>query len=220
VNTTSKGAASICSTAPAKGLAARGKEDLYMSELGSTKRFWGRPVETEVPGKAVYKGKELKVDGVTIPTFSWGLVKVLQKIGLFGFLLHFAPEVLRFICQLISPDWSYKISPGHWYLFRTFGKPGVLKDVRYVSSKDAFGIVYFLRKPGCISNTWILSGPGDAKLIKMVSKKYGSDAVEEFENKSAEEIVQILKVLHSQAAGADRAWPGLKRKSFEAAKKK
>lgn len=189
-----------------------------MSELGVGDKFWGAPVETEVPGKAVYKGKELQVDGVTVPPFSTGLVNVLQKIGLFGLLLHYFPDVLRGICRLISPDWAYKVSPGHWYLFRIFSKPGVLKDVRLVSSEDAAGIVWFLRKPGCMSNTWILSGPGDAYLIRMVSKKYGTNGVKEFDNKSGEEITQILKVLHSQAAGADRAWPELKRKSTEGAK--
>jgi len=185
-----------------------------MSELGDPK------YETEVPGKAVYKGKELKVDGVTEPPFSTGLVKVLHAIRLFDLLLRWAPDTLRVICRLISPDWSYKVSPGHWYLFRTFAKPGVLKNVRLVSAEDAVGIVWFLRKPGCISNTWILSAAGDAKLIKMVSKKYGSNGVKEFDKKSGEELVQILKVLHSQAGGADRAWPGLKRKNYEAAQVK
>lgn len=180
-----------------------------MSKLGDPK------YETEVPGKAVYKGKELKVDGVTIPPFSTGLVKFLHAIRLFDLLLNHAPDVLRVICLVISPDWSYKISPGHWYLFRTFGKPGVLKECTQVSGEDAAGIVWFLRKPGCMSNTWILSAAGDAKLIKMVSKKFGSNGVKEMDNKSGEEITQILKVLHSQAGGADRAWPGLKRKGYE-----
>lgn len=184
-----------------------------MSKLGDPK------YESEVPGKAIYKGKELKVDGVTIPPFSTGLVNVLHAIRLFDLLLNHAPDVLRAICLLISPDWSYKVSPGHWYLFRTFGKPGVLKEVTQVSGADAAGIVWFLRKPGCMSNTWILSAAGDAKLIKMVSKKFGSNGVKEFDNKSGDEIVQILKVLHSQAGGADRAWPGLKRKGYESAAK-
>lgn len=185
-----------------------------MSELGDPK------YETEVPGKAVYKGKELKVDGVAIPPFSTGLVNFLHAVRLFDLLLHQAPDVLRVVCRLISPDWSYKVSPGHWYLFRTFAKPGVLKTVRQVSGSDAAGIVWFLRKPGCMSNTWILSAAGDAHLIKMVSKKFGSNGVAEFDKKSGEEIVQILKVLHSQASGADRAWPGLKRKNYEAARAK
>ncbi|GEM_PF-3789180 len=184
-----------------------------MSELGNPK------YESEVPGKAIRKGKELKVEGVTIPAFSTGLVNVLHAIRLFDLLLRRAPDVLRIICRGISPDWSYSISPGHWYLFRTFAKPGVLKAVRHVSGEDAAGIVWFLRKPGCMSNTWILSAEGDAKLIKMVSKKYGSNGVKEFDKKSGEEITQILKVLHSQALGADRAWPGLKRKGYEPAAK-
>lgn len=185
-----------------------------MSKLGDPR------YETEVPGKAVYKGKELQVDGVTIPPFSTGLVNVLNAIGLFHLLLHYFPDVLRAICWFISPYWLFRVSPGHWYLFRTFAKPGVLKECRYVSGNDAAGIVWALRKPGCISNTWIMSGAGDAKLIKMVSKKYGSNGVKELDKKSGEEITQIIKVLHSQAAGADRAWPGIKHKNYEAAKTK
>lgn len=183
-----------------------------MSELGNPR------YETEVPGKAVWKGKELPVDGVTIPPFSTGLVNVLHAIRLFDLLLRYWPEGLRGVCRLISPFWLFKVSPGHWYLFRTFSKPGVLKNVRYVSGADAAGIVWFLRKPGCMSNTWILSAAGDARLIRMVSKKYGSNGVKEFDKKSGEEITQILKVLHSQASGADRAWPGLKKKNYETAK--
>ena len=195
-------------------MVVRKKEGLGMSKLGDPR------YESEVPGKAVWKGKELPVDGVTIPPFSTGLVNFLHAIRLFDLLLRRAPDVLRAICLLISPYWLFRVSPGHWYLFRTFGKPGVLKEVRHVSGSDAAGIVWFLRKPGCMSNTWILSAAGGARLIKMVSKKYGSNGVKEFDNKSGAEITQILKVLHSQAAGADRAWPELKHKNYEAAKAK
>ena len=144
-----------------------------MAKLGDPR--W----ETDVPGKAVWKGKELKVDGVTIPPFSWGLVKVLRLIGVFGFLLRYGPDVLMYICRGISPFVTYYISPGHWYLFREFGKPGVLKAVRFCSSYDAATIVKFLRKPSCMSNVWIMSGTGGAHLIKMVSKKYGTNACDE-----------------------------------------
>ncbi|MBI2858461.1 MAG: hypothetical protein HYX90_05220 [Chloroflexi bacterium] len=175
--------------------------------------------ETEVSGKAVWKGKELRVEGVKIPKFSYGLVGFLSRTGLLSVLKKYLPNQTGWLCRIvIGGAWTRGISTGHWYLYQTLGKPGLLKAVKECSSKDLEGIVYFLRKPGCISNTWIMSAEGDAKLIKMVSKRYGSNGVAEFEKKPAEELVQILKVLHSQASQSDRAWPGLKRKGYEPAK--
>jgi hypothetical protein len=70
-----------------------------------------------------------------------------------------------------------------------------------------------------MSNVWIMSGTGGAHLIKMVSKKFGSNACDEFEKKSGEEISEIVKVLHSQALQSDKAWPKMSRKSYASAKK-
>ncbi|MEW6034338.1 MAG: hypothetical protein AB1603_05745, partial [Chloroflexota bacterium] len=177
---------------------------------------WDPHWETEVPGKAVWKGKELPIEGVTIPPFTTGLVKFLHYTGILRAWVSLNPESLGWVARHVLAPLFRPFSLGSWYTLMILGKPGVLRDVQDVSTKDIMGIVWFLRKPGCISNTWVLSGPGDAHLIKMVSKKYGTDGVKEFDNKSGEEITQILKVLHSQAAGADRAWPGLKRKAYEA----
>ena len=86
--------------------------------------------ESEVPASGMER-EGVAGGWVTIPPFSTGLVNFLHAIRLFDLLLNHA--------LMSSGRYAFSYHPtgssaylGHWYFFRTFGKPGLLKEVTSV----------------------------------------------------------------------------------------